>query len=119
MVRTMIEWRRYHTGAHRLVWHHFFGPIPAGLTINHKNGTKHDNSPDNLELATMTEQRLHSIHVLNQRTTFQLATKLTDDDVRAIRLRASEPPTELAAEFGVRPNTVKNIIYGFDRTNIV
>ena len=41
--------------AHRLVWRHFKGPIPAHLTINHKDGCKKRNHPDNLELMTSRE----------------------------------------------------------------
>ncbi len=41
-VRAMIDWKRTTGFAHRLVWQHFFGDIPDGLTINHKNGIKDD-----------------------------------------------------------------------------
>src|SRR3990167_11312130 len=53
------------TGAHRVVWTYFNQPIPAKLTINHKNGIKADNVPHNLELATYLEQRKHALEVLN------------------------------------------------------
>lgn len=51
-------------GAHRLVFYHFNGTIPEGLTINHKDGNKHNNRLDNLELATSKEQTNHAIRVL-------------------------------------------------------
>ena len=63
-VRVMIGYSRAHALAHRLVWRHFNGPIPAGQTINHKNGNRSDNRPENLELATTSEQALHKIRVL-------------------------------------------------------
>lgn len=44
--------------AHRVVWWHFKGPIPIGLTINHINGDKTCNDPSNLELATYKELAL-------------------------------------------------------------
>jgi hypothetical protein len=42
------------------VWRVLRGPLPEGLTINHINGVKDDNRPDNLELATHFEQREHA-----------------------------------------------------------
>lgn len=63
-VRTMFNRKRHHALAHRLVWIHFFGRIPAGMTINHRNGNKKDNRPENLEVASYSEQILHATHVL-------------------------------------------------------
>ena len=63
-VRVMIEGKRVTALAHRLVWRHFRGPIPEGLTINHKDGIKSRNQPDNLELATHSEQMLHAVRML-------------------------------------------------------
>ena len=63
-IRVMVNGKRYHLGAHRLVYFHFFGPIPKGITVNHKNGKKSDNEPRNLELATYSEQIRHAIKVL-------------------------------------------------------
>ncbi len=48
MVRAMIDGRRVYGCAHRLVWQHFRGDIPEGLVVNHRNGAKDDNRPDNL-----------------------------------------------------------------------
>jgi len=47
-VRLMVAGKRHHAAAHRLVWFHFNGPIPDGVTVNHKNGVKSENWPDNL-----------------------------------------------------------------------
>ncbi len=74
--------------AHRLVWRYFHGPIPGELTINHKNGIKADNRPDNLELMTMSEQRLHRYHVLHLPPAHGEAhggAKLTEEAVKQIR----------------------------------
>jgi hypothetical protein len=52
---------RVHALAHRLMWHHFNGPIPDGLTVNHVDGVKTNNRPGNLELATDAEQTAHAL----------------------------------------------------------
>ena len=92
MVTTTIQGKRATTGAHRLVWVYFNDVIPAGITINHKNGQKDDNRPSNLELATYQQQNRHTIYVLgkNQRVLNQdgiqnHAAKLTEASVRQMR----------------------------------
>lgn len=60
-VRAVVDGERYYAGAHRLVWQHFNGAIPDGLTVNHKDGVKSHNDPRNLELATYSEQTLHAL----------------------------------------------------------
>lgn len=57
--------KKFAAMAHRVIWTHLNGPIPPGLTINHKNGKKADNRPANLELMTMKQQRRHALEVLN------------------------------------------------------
>lgn len=60
-VRATVDGRRWYACAHRLVWQRFHGPIPDGLTINHRDGIKTNNRPSNLELATDAEQAAHAI----------------------------------------------------------
>ena len=54
------------TGAHRLVWYHFHGPIPPGLQVNHLDGDGFNNSPENLQLVTPRENSLHRYHKLGR-----------------------------------------------------
>ena len=109
---------RANASAHRLVWHHFFGAIPDGLTINHKNGIKDDNHPQNLELATASQQALHAARVLktarcaNQQGEKHHRPKLTDDQVIEIRQLLAQglaKQQELADRFQVSQPTISDI----------
>lgn len=57
---TTPEGYRVTAQVHRILWRYYLGPIPAGMTINHKNAQKSDNRLDNLELATMKQQLQHA-----------------------------------------------------------
>ncbi len=46
--------------AHRVVWTYFNGEIPSGLEMNHINGVRTDNRPENLELVTHSENIKHA-----------------------------------------------------------
>lgn len=68
IVKLLLNGVHWQCFARRLVWRHFFGEIPDGLTINHKaaTGDRTDNRPENLELATQSEQLLHAYRVLGR-----------------------------------------------------
>ena len=115
-VRVMFDGVRYHALAHRLVWRHFRGPIPPGLTVNHKNGNHTENWPSNLELATYEEQVIHARRVLrrgrlDQWRTRNTMAKLTSADVREIcsRRASGEHLTVIAADYGVAMQTISKI----------
>jgi hypothetical protein len=125
-VRVMFRKVRRHASAHRLVYRHFHGVIPRGMTINHKNGIKDDNRPENLELATQSEQILHAVRVLgtaraaNQRGEKHHNVKLTDEAVVAIRHArvAGKTQTELARQYNVSQPTIADICHRRTWTHI-
>jgi hypothetical protein len=49
-----------YTKSHRIIASAFHGPIPEKHVVNHKNGIKHDNRPENLEITTQQRNCAHS-----------------------------------------------------------
>lgn len=116
LVTTTIAGVKTTASAHRVIWTHFRGPIPEGMTINHKNGVKDDNRPSNLELATMSQQRAHAISVLNVNRNRPIGSRnpktvLTEADVRAIRALRSQGMMvkDIAAKYAMDPRAVSAI----------
>ena len=48
-----------HVRPHRLIYEAFYGRIPEGYQINHKDGNKRNNNLDNMELVTNSENTQH------------------------------------------------------------
>jgi hypothetical protein len=126
-IRMMIGGTRYHTGAHRVVYMALIGEIPHGWTINHKNGIKDDNRPDNLESVTYSQNSTHAVRVLkvgkaaNQDGEQNNRHKLTAPEVADIRAYADYIQREvntrhgrtismLAVKYGVAYQTIWDII---------
>ena len=118
-VRAMIDGKRHYASAARLVWLHFNGPIPQGMTVNHRNGKKPNNRPSNLELATYSEQRHHAIRVLGARHADVRGSKnpkttLTEAEVIAMRAdrAGGERVKSIAQRYGVTQNAASQICLG-------
>lgn len=94
-----------------LVARAFIGPKPDGLEINHKNGVKTDNRPENLEYVTKSENVRHAIRMGLYRNG---RARLTREQAEEIRRRRSsgEKSADLAREFGVGVNHVWDIWRG-------
>ena len=113
----MVKGVRFHALAHRLVWRHLHGPIPHGLTVNHKDGNKKNNRPDNLELMTDSEQAIHARRVLGkcrQDGEKNNNAKLTPEAVADIKRRRAngEPLKSIAADHNISDRTVSKIARG-------
>ena len=123
-VRAMVDSVRHNGLAHRLVWFHLWGSIPDGMTINHRNGVKDDNRPENLELATPSENMRHAVHVLGTASTARqwgeanAAAKLTTAEVGEIRRMrlAGMRLREVADKFGISIQHVSKIALGLRRS---
>lgn len=123
-VRAMVDGKRMTALSHRLVWFHFMGAIPDGLTVNHKNGRKDDNRLENLELATDSEQQIHANRVLgtgsgaNQTAERNPFTKVTTEQVIEIRTARATGETcaTIAARYGITYQQVWRIARGLSRS---
>lgn len=105
--------------AHIMVWQSFYGPIPYGVELNHKNGDRNDPSLDNLELTTRSQNIRHSFISLGKKTNFKPmigtdngCAKLTEAAVLKIRsLHASgERRIDIAKRFGVSAPLIGMIV---------
>lgn len=119
-VRSMWNGKRIHCLAHRLVWQHFFGDIPDGIYINHKNGIKHDNRPENLELVTASENMKHAFctGLRNQFGEKNPACKVPNETVVKIRelyATGKYKQSEIAELMGVNFQYVSSVVRGNTR----
>lgn len=119
MVRAMRNGKRVCGLAHRLVWQHFHGDIPEGLTVGHENGLIDDNAPGNLLLQTYSEQmeHAHRTGLLDQHGQTNPAAKLTNNQVAQIRNGYASGHTmqELADRFGISFQHVSKLVRGSRR----
>lgn len=83
--------------AHRVMYEQANGPIPEGLELDHLCRERACVNPLHLEAVTHTQNVLRGT-----------ATRLTSDDIRAIR-EASGPPREVAKRFGIAKSYVSRL----------
>lgn len=121
-VRVHANGVRHYTTAHRLVWRALVGPIPYGMVINHKNGVKTDNRPENLECATYSENTKHAMRhgLRDQRGERNPGAKLKDREVAAIRLAYASggyTQAQIATQYGVSFQAISKIVRGARRAS--
>ncbi|MHB1419523.1 MAG: HNH endonuclease [Bacillota bacterium] len=117
LIRAVIDGKRITGFAHRLVWQHYFGDIPEGMIINHKNGLKDDCRPDNIVPSTHSENLSHACQggLKDQFGQKNPAAKLTDREVAQIRLAyagGGYTMEALAEKFSVSYQTISKIVRG-------
>lgn len=105
--------RRGPTSVHRMVAAAFHGECPTDLQVNHKDGVKTNNVPDNLEYVSCRSNILHSLRK-GLRAKLQWhrvhGVKLTPAKVRRIlKAQGHVGAYQLAQEFGVAPQIIYRI----------
>lgn len=116
-VRASVGGIRYNALAHRLVWRALRGQIPLGCVINHINGNKSDNRPENLEVATPSEntRHAHRTGLKDQRGERNPASKFTDNEVARLRIEyacGGVTQAELARRHSVSFQAISKIVRG-------
>jgi len=119
-VRVMLNGKRVYGCAHRLIWQFFNGDIPDGYTINHKNGKKDDNRPENLEVCTYSENMKHAFKtgLKSQDGKKNPNCKLSNKDVLEIRTIYSNggiTQEKMGKKFKVSFQTISRIVRGKER----
>jgi hypothetical protein len=95
--------------AHRVAWELRNGPVPAGLLVCHRCDTPACVNPAHLFIGTAKENTADAISKGRLSHGSQhYKTRLTESDVLSI-LNDSRRTFEVAAHYGVRPNTISRI----------
>lgn len=113
-VRPTIDGKNKHFYVHELVAAVFLGPRPKGATINHIDGIKTNNTPDNLEYVTHAHNMRHARDMgLMVRGESHGGSKLTEAIVRMIRddRNAGLSYSKLAAKHGISIAHAFNIVH--------
>lgn len=117
-VALSLHGRPKETGVHKCIALAFIGRPPSTAhQVNHKDGNKLNNHPDNLEWVTASENIRHAVRTglkVDKRGKERVHTVLTDENVMIIRQRfaAGERHHTLSKEFGVSASHIRDIAYG-------
>lgn len=120
-LKTMIvndEGKNVSTTIHKMVALAYLGPRPDGCEVNHIDGNKSNNRPDNLEYVTHSQNCKHSFDTGLQkpkRGEINGNSKLTEQDVNYIRHIAATGGRyygrkKLAEKYGVSEAHIKDIV---------
>lgn len=110
---------------HRLICEAFHGPCPEGLECRHLNGDRTDNLAENLVWGTPAENQADRVRngTMNPlRGEKHHATKLTENDVRAIRktyATGNVNQRQLAKLYGMSRWQIGRIVRGQDWQHVL
>lgn len=115
-VRTKLNGKRVRASVHRLIALAYVSGSGPDLTVNHKDGNKLNNRPENLEWVTLGQNTAHqwATGLVNLRGSRHPNARLTEADVLAIRvaLSSGETAASLGRAYGVSGSLVHKIKTG-------
>jgi hypothetical protein len=92
---------------HSLVARAFLGEIPEGCQVNHKDGDKTNNRPENLEYITSTENNCHALRTGLRKI------RITDEQIEEIKeLMGCLSQREIGRRYGIHHTYVRYIADG-------
>ena len=119
----LFRWNRRNHGAHRIAYMLTHGAMPVGLNVCHSCDNPPCVNPAHLFLGTHTDNMADKTAKERMaRGESHGCAKLTEDDVRAIRSRYQFRKVtykQLAAEYGVVPYTILEIVQRKSWTHIL
>lgn len=107
--------------AHRIIALAFLGPIEVGMQVNHKDGNKKNNAPENLEYCTQSENIRHAYRtglIRDKRGDDHHNTILSELDLCLLRVELAfgkKKQGQLAKEYGIAESTLSAIKHGTKR----
>jgi hypothetical protein len=92
---------------HSLVAEVFLGPRPDGYQINHKNGKKDDNRPENLEYVTPSGNNIHARDNLNRST--QILSRQQAEEIIALLTKGKLTQVKIGAIYRVESQVISRL----------
>ena len=108
---------------HQLVASAFIGKRPKGLDLNHINGIKTDNRPENLEYLTRSDNNKHAFSIglmsnVGENSSRALFTEKEVQGIRATYANGGYTHRSLAKKLGVSKSTITAIILRYNWAHI-
>jgi hypothetical protein len=102
--------------AHRYYYEHVVGPIPERLVLDHLCGTTRCVNPAHLEPVTQTENVRRALALISEGDATEIRQRFRAHMEARTLVRRKHVRhgfrQDLAREYGVSVNTVKNVLYG-------
>lgn len=113
VVGLKINGKRHQIRLHRAIWLFVHKSIPAGLELDHINGSRTDNRIDNLRLVTSKENKANAMRLGTSATRERNAqAKLTSakaEQIKTMLADGSQTQAEIAKLFSVSRQAISSI----------
>lgn len=106
-----VKYRRKQLNIHRIIHRKFNGPLRDDYAVNHIDGVKTNNTPENLELITHSENMLHCFRVLG-RIPKKPRSKIDLETAMLIReeYKSGSSNRQLREKYGLAKATISYIV---------